>query len=356
MTALGEDPFVVGTVDRSRRFLPEHISPLAHTPAYADLSPEACLRYNQLFASSYHEHFIFLERALAAHVLPALVARFTDDPLAARLQRFRDEEEMHTGWFHRLHRASEPTLYQENYHHFVHVPGIAQRLFTACARRPATFPFLIWLAMIIEERTLTGARDTLREADVLEPHYVRLHRLHAAAEVHHVGLDAEILKRLWPALRPAGRLFNRWMFVTLLREFFQLPKRAGWRVVLQLASERPEVVPLLPRLLRELLGLGEVPEYLATIYSRRREPRTFALADGFSELRRLEASLLGPRTTANTSAVSPSASQSETAAASFTAMPTSFASVTNPRRGDVSAGVEPDGSVAGTKVLKGSAL
>jgi hypothetical protein len=355
MTALGEDPFVVGVVDRTRRFLPEHISPLSHTPAFAELSANVRLRYNQLFASSYHEHFIFLERTLAAHVLPALVTRFGGDPLAERLLRFRDEEEMHTGWFHRLHRASEPALYQENYHHFVRVPGLAQRLFTVCARRPAAFPFLIWLAMIIEERTLTGARDTLREADVLEPHYVRLHRLHAAAEVHHVGLDAELLKRLWPALRPAGRLFNRWMFVTLLREFFQLPKRAGWRVVLQLASEQPEVVPLLPRLRRELLGLGEVPEYLATIYSRRREPRTFALADGFSGLRRLEASLLGPRATVNEGPTSASASPSEAVAASFAAMPTSFTSVTTPRVGEVSSALEPDSAPTGSKVLKGAA-
>lgn len=308
MNTPASDPFLVGVVDRTRRFLPEHISPLAHTRGYGELSALVRLRYNQLFASSYHEHFIFLERTLAAQVLPALVVRFAGDPIADRLRRFRDEEDMHTGWFHRLHRASEPSLYQENYHHFVRVPRIAQRLFASCARRPAVLPFLLWLAMIIEERTLTAARDTLREADTLEPHYVALHRLHAAAEVHHVGLDAEMLKRLWPALSPAGRLFNRWLLVTLLREFFQLPKRAGWRVVQQLAAEHPEISPLLPRLRRELLALGEAPDYLATLYSRRREPRTFALADGFNELRRLETSLLGGVASAPPSAGSTNAS------------------------------------------------
>ena len=89
------------------------------------------------------------------------------------------------------------------------MPAPACRMFASFARRPASFPFLLWLAMIIEERTLSGARDALREADQLEPNYVQLHRLHAAAEVHHVGLDAEMLKRLWPALTPVGRLVNR---------------------------------------------------------------------------------------------------------------------------------------------------
>jgi hypothetical protein len=287
------NPTEPDTVDHTRRFLPEHLSPLAHTRAYAGLPPAARLRYNQLFASSYHEHFIFLEQTLAAHVLPALVQRFAGDPIAARLRHFRDEEEMHTGWFHRLHQASEPALYRDNYHHFVRVPAPARRVFASLARRPASFPFLLWLAMIIEERTLSGARDALREADVLEPNYVRLHRLHAAAEVHHVGLDGEMLKRLWPALGPVARFVNRWLFVTLLREFFQLPKRAGWRVVQQLAHEQPDIAPLLPRLRHELLALGDTSDYLVTLYSRRREPRTFALADGFAELRRLEVNLVG---------------------------------------------------------------
>jgi hypothetical protein len=147
--------------------------------------------------------------------------------------------------------------------------------------------------MIIEERTLSAGRDIVQASASLEPHFVALHQLHAAAEVHHVGLDAEMLRRLWPSLGPAGRLLNRWCFVTALREFFQLPKRAGWRVVLRLAEEQSDLVPLLPRLRTELLSLGHVPDYLATLYSRRRQPRTFALADGFHELRRLEESLLG---------------------------------------------------------------
>lgn len=293
IVAVESDSFIVGAVDRSRRFVPEHISPLAHTAAYGRLPPAARLRYNQLFASSYHEHFIFLECTLAAHVLPALITRFgSDATFAARLQRFRIEEEMHTRWFHELHRACEPDLYQENYHYFVRVPPAAQRLFAACARRPATFPFCLWLAMIIEERTLSAAKDILREAEELDSNVVALHRLHAAAEVHHVGLDAEMLRRLWPSLHPAWRLMNRWLFVTLLRECFQLPKRAGWRVVLRLAEEQPEIAPLLPQLRCELLSLGDQPEYLATLYSRRREPRTFALADAFAELRALETRLL----------------------------------------------------------------
>ena len=279
-------------MDKSRRFLPESLTPLAHTPSYAALPPAVRLRYNQLFASAYHEQFILLESMLAGPVLPALMRRFAGDPLAERLRVFQAEERLHSHWFHLIHRASEPALYQENRHFFVSAPPFAQRVFDWCARRPAAFPFVLWLAMIIEERTLPASREIIREADALEPHYVALHRLHAADEAGHVSCDAELIRRLWPALSPAGRLLNRWLFVTLLREFFQAPKRAGWAVVLQLAREQPDITPLLPRLRREIKALAGRADYLGTLYSRAREPRTFALADRFRELRRLEQELL----------------------------------------------------------------
>src|SRR4030095_4296593 len=118
-------------------------------------------------------------------------------------------------------------------------------------------------------------------------------RLHAADEAGHVSCDAEMLRRLWPELSGPGRAFNRFMFVTLLRDFSRPPNRAGWRVIQHLAAEQPWVHPLLPRLRRELLALESDRAYLATLYSREREPRTFALADSYAELRDLEAALLG---------------------------------------------------------------
>jgi hypothetical protein len=287
------DAFVIGDLDRSRPFIPPHLTPLAHTPAHDELPPALQLRYNQLFASCYHEHFIFLERMLANHALPALMARYAGRPLARRLGEFRRDEQRHTTWFHALHRACEPALYLDNYHHFVRLAPASLRLFGHCARRPWRYPFCLWLAMIIEERTITASREIFSRPDLHEPHFVQLHRLHAADEARHVGLDGELLRDLWPALSPAARLLNRWLFVTILREFFRLPKRAAWRVVQHLADEQPSLRPRLPTLHRQLLALDDRSEYLAGIYSRRRDPRTFALADRFRELRRLESDLLG---------------------------------------------------------------
>ena len=285
--------FVIGRIDRTRRFIPEHITPLAHTAIFAGLPGPVRLRYNQLMASCYHEHFIHLERMLSELILPALIPRYQGSALEPRLVTFRDEERKHTAWFHALHRATEPGLYRDNYFHFLRAPRLGQHLLSACARRPARFPFCLWIAMIIEERTIPAAREMLQAAGKLEPHFVTLHRLHAADEAGHVSCDAEILRELWPALSAPGRWFNRGMFVTLLREFFGLPKRAGWRVILHLAGEFPELQPQLPRLRRELLALENNRAYRGTLYSRRREPRTFSLADNFPELRDLEAALLG---------------------------------------------------------------
>jgi hypothetical protein len=292
VNTLDPSRFKLGIVDRSRPFLPESLTPLAHTSSYVTLKPEVRLRYNQLFASAYHEQFILLESMLAGPILPALKRRFAGEPLAEQLDRFQAEERLHSHWFHLLHQASEPALYHDNIHFFVTPPPFAKRLFAFCARRPEKFPFVLWLAMIIEERTLPASREIIREANSLEPHYVALHRLHAADEAGHVSCDAELIRRLWPSLSLTGRLLNRWLFVTLLREFFQVPKRAGWAVVRQLAREHPEISPLLPQLRREIHALADRADYLSTLYSRSREPRTFALADRFRELRRLEQELI----------------------------------------------------------------
>jgi hypothetical protein len=285
--------FILTELDRFRWFIPPHLTPLPHTPAYATLSPEIRLRYNHLFASCYHEHFIFLERMLANDTLPALIRRYDGKPLSGKLREFRAEEQKHTAWFHALHQACEPDLYRDNYHYFVRVTPLPLRIFSYCARRPWRFPFCLWLAMIIEERTIAASREIFQHPEEFETHYVNLHRLHSADEAGHVSLDAELLRRLWPALGPLGRTVNRWLFVTILREFFRLPKRAAWNVIARLAHEFPELQPRLPELRRQLLALDERSSYLAGIYSRQREPRTFALADCFRELRRLEADLLG---------------------------------------------------------------
>lgn len=293
-TTTAPDRFRVGEVDRSRWFLPERLTPLAHTGTYRAFPVDLQRRYNQLFASCFHEHFIFLEQTLIENILPGLLRQFRDDPaFCQRLRDFIAEEHRHTAWFHALHRASEPALYSDNYYYFVDVPVLTRRLFDACTRRPAEYPFCLWLTMIIEERTLPAAREMLHASDQMEPHYLALHRLHAADEAGHVSCDGEALRRIWPTLSRPRRWLNRWAFVYLLREFFQLPKRAGWRVVLELAKERPEVKPLLPCLHRELQGLARDPAYLATLYTRQREPRTFALADGFRELQHLERAVMG---------------------------------------------------------------
>lgn len=287
-----EDMFEIGAIDRTLPFVPPHITPLPHTKVYHLLPEPARLRYNQIMASCYHEHFIHLERMLTEHILPALIRLFRGRPLESKLRMFADEERQHTAWFHALHQASEPELYQENYHYFVRPPLLGQKLLEACARRPALFPFCLWITMIIEERTIAVAREMLQSPGRLEPHYVNLHRLHAADEARHVGCDAEALRVLWPRLSPLNRRFNKMLFVVLLREFFRVPKRAGWAVILRLVHEHPQLEPLKPRMRRELRALARNHDYLRTLYVPEREPRTFSLAREFPDFGDLERQIL----------------------------------------------------------------
>ena len=56
-------------IDFSRRFIPDRLTPLYHTPVYAQLSDAQRLRYNQLHASYFNEQTIFFESAMAQHIL-----------------------------------------------------------------------------------------------------------------------------------------------------------------------------------------------------------------------------------------------------------------------------------------------
>ena len=56
------------SIDFGRPFIPEFITPLAHTDAYSKLTPVQRLRYNQLYASNFHEQFMSLEKVLIEHL------------------------------------------------------------------------------------------------------------------------------------------------------------------------------------------------------------------------------------------------------------------------------------------------
>lgn len=288
-------PATDSKIDYTKKFIPEFITPLFYTTIYQELSEDQKLRYNQLYASNFHEQFMSLEKVLVEHLLQPLITRFQNEPLAQHLVEFREEEIKHTALFHDLHRRCEPRLYDERYFYFLRIPGPLRWALKQVSKRPALFPFCVWLTMIEEERTIFYSKLYLKEADRLEENFVATHRLHLADEVGHVRRDKELLERLWPDRSPFWRSINAWLFSWVLREFFNVPKRAGWRVVEELIREFPSLRAQRKRFRAELRSLEKDEVYLQTLYSREMVPNTFALLDQWPEFRFLQRLLPGYR-------------------------------------------------------------
>jgi hypothetical protein len=280
-------------IDFSRRFIPEFITPLAYTSIYREMSDTQRLRYNQLYASNFHEQFMSLEKVLIEHLLQPLTHRFRDEKLAEHLIDFRNEEIKHTAMFHDLHVRCEPRLYAEHDFYFLRMPKSLRWALHQVGKRAAMFPFCLWLTIIEEERTIFYSKMYLDKADELEPTFVATHRVHLADEVGHVRRDKELLERLWPDRSGLWRNANARIFSAILHEYFNVPKRGGWRVVRELLREFPELTHLLPQMRQELHALESNEAFLRTLYTRDMVPHTFALFDQWPEFGFLERVLPG---------------------------------------------------------------
>src|SRR3989442_2632691 len=73
---------------RMQRFLPEHLTPLFHTSAYAGLTDEQRMRYNQYQGLYFNEQVAFFATAIARPVLAALIADPSLQGLAGALRQF----------------------------------------------------------------------------------------------------------------------------------------------------------------------------------------------------------------------------------------------------------------------------
>lgn len=273
-----------GPADRSKFFIPEPMTALYYSPAYAALSEEKRRRYNQYAALYLNEMFIFFEDVLAETVLGALLSGPLPKDLAERLAAFRWEERRHTEMFHALNRAGAPELYAGGEFRFIRVPVAARGLLDAAARRPRLFPFFFWLMLLQEDRSLYYSRCVLAEKESLEPRFVHAHRVHLADEAGHVRSDEELLARFWAPAPAFWRRLNARLLRWVLGEYFTAPKRAGLRVIEAWAAEFPEEAARLPFWLKTVRDLEGSPDFMGSLYSREVVPATFSGFDRWPEL------------------------------------------------------------------------
>jgi hypothetical protein len=263
-----------GTVDFSRRFMPQELTPLYHAPVHHELSQEQQLRYNQLHALYFNEQIMFFERKLALNLLTPFLSGNLPEGLRLRLAQFLQEEERHSAMFLGLNRQCAPHLYRDREFHFVRIPPIGAHLLGAMSRRPRWFPLFLWLAHLQEERSMYYARCFLNSQEDLEPSFVAIQRLHLADEAGHVRCDEELLDMVWPRTSRTLRAVNARIFARMIGEYFSCPKRGGLRVVNLLMEEFPALKGKGAKIRYQLLALRHNRGFCRSLYGWHNVPKT----------------------------------------------------------------------------------
>lgn len=278
------------TVDWTRPFAPEQMTPLAFTPIYDSLTDGQRLRYNQNFALYVNEKIAYLEEGLSHFVRQ--VARLPQaSHLKLDLLELVRDEERHAAGFRALNRKAAPTLYGSTNSVFVRPGKWVDSLTRGMGRLPTLFPCLLWVILLQEERSVYYSRLFVEEREHLEPHFVAIHERHSQDEAAHVRVDEALLEILWSKAPRAVRVLNGYLLAGIFREFLYLPKRAALEVVkVALAGH-----PYLPEMLRQVTALRHNDDFLATVYNRTTNPETLSLIDGCPELKPLAQAMAGYR-------------------------------------------------------------
>lgn len=283
-------------IDLSRWFVCPTLTPLYYAPIYSQFEERHQRRYNQLTALSFSELIGYFETTFAASVLAAITKsriRAADQPLVNCLETFVAEEERHSDWWLRLNRLSAPELYAETNRAIIRISFIARHLLRQLTSHSFAFPFVYWVMLALEERSLDISRRCMRmPTSQIEPRYLAIYRAHLSHEVRHVQIDWHLIERFYATRSAAVRRLNASMFRVAMRRFFLPPVYSAARVISQLVTEHPELKSRGPLMLQQLHHVGHHPAYQEMMYSRESTPITFALFDHFPEFHSMSRVLL----------------------------------------------------------------
>ena len=269
-------------------FIPERLTPLYFTPLYAELTEQEKRSYNRAHGLYFLEQTIFFEQVTGKPVLRQLVRMASDETLAAAARQFMADEDQHTSWFRALLREVAPETYARRDFHLLAVPSVVPPVSRLLGRFVSVLPCLLWLQLIAEERSLYFGNQFVEAGASLDRRFLTVQRRHLADEAGHIQSDEIFIEWLWPRCGKSLRKVNARLLGWVLREFFYLPKRSGWRVVDQWLQGYPELLERREEFRSAMADLSENDTYLRTLYPRKHLLRSCALAVRWPELQFLE--------------------------------------------------------------------
>lgn len=285
--------------DFSRLFFPEHLTPLAHTPIYQELTPDERRTYNQIYGTAINEQFIFLEDRFLVRIVRDLRSRTRHDlpaDLVEALDLFFVEEVKHTEMFRRLARATDPERYARADFSYLRLGRLEDAMLAYMGKRPDFFVYWVWLALAFEEKTIDYYRHYQRHMKErpdapLCPLYTEVHRFHMLDEVRHVQIDHHLIHVFYDRCGALVRKLNFALLARTLRAYTR-PRRTNMRIVEELVRRCPRLAPRLDDMKAQLRGLATCREWQEITYSRKNVPQTFAMFDAYPEMHALAGSVL----------------------------------------------------------------
>ncbi|HSI61955.1 MAG TPA: diiron oxygenase [Candidatus Saccharimonadia bacterium] len=276
------------TIRDAQLFVPESLTPLAFTTVYPTLTATQRRRYNQLHGLYFLEQLVFFEQIMGRPTLAWLATHSPTPALRSEAEHFIAEEDEHSSWFRGLLREIEPVHYASRDFRLLQISSTARSLMKLPGRAVRFFPALLWMQLIFEERALQFGRAFVASGTALDPRLLAVHRKHLADEPAHIRRDILFLEWLWPATPAWLRRINARLLLWLLREFFLLPKRSGWRVVRTWLEEFPELQKRRDEIQQAMTDLEKNEAYLRTLYPKASFPKTRQLAARWPELAGLD--------------------------------------------------------------------
>jgi len=151
----------------------------------------------------------------------------------------------------------------------------------------------LWLLFFIEESSLALARDLAgmgetHELGAVEPNWLAVHQEHTRDERRHTLIDRLLFENCYAKRGNLARRADAWMFERILKAMmYPRAHGAGVQVVEQLIRDCPELSPMRPTMVREIVALGQNPDFLASLLSQRLAPRAWKLFHRCPELNKL---------------------------------------------------------------------
>lgn len=274
-------------------YIPEMLTPLYFTPLYARLSEDERLSYNRKHGLYFLEQTIFFEQISGNPVLRQLIRISPNEDFSHGAQQFMDDEDRHTSWFRALLRDVAPETYSQQDFHLLEVTSLMIHGARWAARAVRWLPCLLWLQLIAEERSLYFGRCFMEAEGQLDRRFYAVQKRHMADEADHIGYDEMFIEWLWSRSGSGVRKVNARFLEWMLREFFFLPKRSGWRVVEAWLREFPHLWTRRDEFRLAMDDLADNQRFLDTLYPQKDLLRTIELSSAWPELEFLQGFFTG---------------------------------------------------------------